>query len=151
MVFAPATTFTVPQRLAGTHARPHSRPRADAEPVAIGALIASLASEHWQTVTFRDGPDTESMTSRFCFVRMRAANRTEKRTPRPPREEWLIAEWPEGREQPTDYWISNLPNVPRQVVETHSSVVGVVSAVSLRSGREVAGDGQGELERFVGR
>ena len=27
----------------------------------------------------------------------------------PPREEWLIAEWPEDHEQPTDYWISNLP------------------------------------------
>ena len=29
--------------------------------------------------------------------------------PRPPREEWLIAEWPEGSEEPTDYWLSNLP------------------------------------------
>ena len=27
----------------------------------------------------------------------------------PPREEWLIAEWPEEQEQPSDYWISNLP------------------------------------------
>lgn len=27
----------------------------------------------------------------------------------PPREEWLIAEWPEGCEEPSDYWISNLP------------------------------------------
>ena len=36
------------------------------------------------------------MTSRFCFVRVRASNRAEKRTPWPPREEWLIAEWPEG-------------------------------------------------------
>ena len=27
----------------------------------------------------------------------------------PPREEWLIAEWPEDQEQPTDYWIANLP------------------------------------------
>ena len=26
-----------------------------------------------------------------------------------PREEWLIVEWPEGHEQPSDYWISNLP------------------------------------------
>jgi SRSO17 transposase len=26
-----------------------------------------------------------------------------------PREEWLIAEWPEGAEQPADYWLSNLP------------------------------------------
>jgi hypothetical protein len=24
-------------------------------------------------------------------------------------EEWLIAEWPEGAEAPTDYWLSNLP------------------------------------------
>jgi SRSO17 transposase len=22
---------------------------------------------------------------------------------------WLIAEWPEGHDEPTDYWISNLP------------------------------------------
>ena len=27
----------------------------------------------------------------------------------PPREEWLIAEWPDGHDEPTDYWISNLP------------------------------------------
>jgi SRSO17 transposase len=28
---------------------------------------------------------------------------------RSPREEWLIAEWPEGAPAPTDYWLSNLP------------------------------------------
>ena len=27
----------------------------------------------------------------------------------PPRQEWLIAEWPDGQDEPTDYWISNLP------------------------------------------
>ncbi len=27
----------------------------------------------------------------------------------PPREEWLIAEWPEGAEIPVGYWLSNLP------------------------------------------
>ena len=26
-----------------------------------------------------------------------------------PREEWLICEWSEDAEQPTDYWLSNLP------------------------------------------
>ena len=32
------------------------------------------------------------------------------RAPRcPPREKWLIAEWPGGHDEPTDYWISNLP------------------------------------------
>jgi SRSO17 transposase len=28
---------------------------------------------------------------------------------RPPREEWLIIEWPEGDQAPSDYWLSNLP------------------------------------------
>jgi len=107
-VFAPSTTFTVPARQ-GSTGRPRSRPRPDAEPVAIGALIAGLPAAQWQTVTFRDGPDSEPMGSRFCFLRVRAANRAFKRTPWPPREEWLIAEWPEGQDQPTDYWISNLP------------------------------------------
>jgi len=27
----------------------------------------------------------------------------------PSREEWLIIEWPDGAEQPSEYWISNLP------------------------------------------
>jgi len=107
-VFALDTTFTVPDGPAG-RGRPRSRPRHDTEPVAIAVLIAGLDSAQWQTVTFRDRPGGESMTSRFCFVRVRAANRPKKRTPWPPREEWLIAEWPEDREQPTDYWTSNLP------------------------------------------
>jgi SRSO17 transposase len=107
-VFAPATTFTVPEREGGT-GRPRSRPRHDQEPEAIAVLIAGLPAAQWQTVTFRDGPEGAPMTSRFCFVRVRAANRAEKRTPWPPREEWLIVEWPEGHETPSDYWISNLP------------------------------------------
>jgi SRSO17 transposase len=107
-VFTPETTFTVPQRQ-GSTGRPRSRPRPDREPVAIAQLVADLPDEQWQTVTFRDGPDGEPVTSRFCFVRVRAAHNWQKATPCPPREEWLIAEWPEGHEEPSDYWISNLP------------------------------------------
>jgi SRSO17 transposase len=107
-VFTPETTFTVPERR-GSTGRPRSRPRPDAEPVAIARLITGLGEEQFQTVTFRDGPDAQPVTSRFCFVRVRAANRAEKRTPWPPREEWLIAECPAGHDQPSDYWISNLP------------------------------------------
>ena len=107
-VFAPGTTFTVPKR-SGSKGRPPSRPRPDTEPEAIGALIARLGPEHWQSVTFRDGPDGEPVTSRFIFVRVRAAHRWHKGLTEEPREEWLIAEWPEGRDEPTDYWISNLP------------------------------------------
>jgi SRSO17 transposase len=107
-VFAPETVFRVPER-SGKRGRPKSRPRPDREPEAIDALVTRLGPERFQTVTFRDGPEGEPVTSRFCFLRVRAANRSDKRTPWPPREEWLIAEWPEHAEQPSDYWLSNLP------------------------------------------
>lgn len=107
-VFAPGTTFTMPERQRTT-GRPPKRLQADTDPETIGALIARLGPQHAQTVAFRDGPDGEPMTSRFIFVRVRAAHRWHKGMAEAPREEWLIAEWPEGKEQPTDYWISNLP------------------------------------------
>ena len=107
-VFAPETSFAVPERGAKT-GRPPSRARPDRKPEAIGSLIAHAASEDWQSVAFRDGPDGEAMSSRFAFLRVRAANRSQTRTPWPPREEWLIAEWPEGAEAPSDYWLSSLP------------------------------------------
>jgi len=49
------------------------------------------------------------MTSRFIFVRVHAAHHWQKGFAQAPREEWLIAEWPDDHERPTDYWISNLP------------------------------------------
>jgi len=107
-VFAPETTFAVPER-AGKTGRPPSRPRPDPAPESIGALIAGLDADAFTTVRFRDGPEGEPISSRFCFLRVRAAHEWEQATPFPPREEWLIAEWPEGRDEPTDYWISNLP------------------------------------------
>ncbi|MGI8597266.1 MAG: IS701 family transposase [Thermoleophilaceae bacterium] len=107
-VFAPETSFAVPER-AGPTGRPPSHLRPDRDPEAIEALLARLRPEQWRTVSFRDGPGGESVSSRFCFLRVRASNRSAKRTPTPPREEWLIAEWPAGAEAPSDYWLSNLP------------------------------------------
>jgi SRSO17 transposase len=106
-VFTPETMFTVPE-CQGKPGPAYSRPRPDREQVTITQLIAGLPDEQFQTVTFRDGLDGEPVTSRFCFLRVRAANRARERTPWPPREEWLICEWPEGHDQPSDYWMSNL-------------------------------------------
>ncbi len=107
-VFAPETVFEVPDPT-GERGRPKSRPRPDREPEAVSDLVARLAATGSRTVSFRDGPDSEPLSSWFVFVRVRAAHNHEKATPWPPREEWLIAEWPLGKPEPTDYWISNLP------------------------------------------
>lgn len=108
-VFAPETEFAVPEQSPG-RGRPNSRPQPDRKPEQIGALVARLEPEQFKTVTFRDGPRGKRIRSRFCFLRVRAANaHWQKSTPFPPREEWLIVEWPKGRNTPTDYWLSNLP------------------------------------------
>ncbi len=116
-VFEQGTSFEVPPKKAKATRGP-LRPRPDSSPEPIGDLIARLSTDHAQTVTFRDGPEGEPVTSRFIFARVHAAHgwREDQRRSGwregaevPPREEWLIAEWPEGQEEPTDYWISNLP------------------------------------------
>ncbi len=106
-VYAPETTFAVPERT-NNKGRPPTRARADREPEAIKTLIAGLGQSAAQTLTFRDGPDGKPMTSQFIFVRVRAAHDVPGHSG-PPREEWLIAEWPTGASDPLDYWISNLP------------------------------------------
>lgn len=108
-VYAPETVFAVPKRKSKT-----GRPVPDRDPEQAAGLIARIGEQSLQTVTFRDGPDGEPLTSRFVFVRIRAAHSAKQAHPAknaqwPPREEWLFAEWPEGHDQPSEYWISNLP------------------------------------------
>lgn len=106
-VFAPETSFAVPERT-GKTGRPRTRPQPDRKPESIGALVKRLGAEEAQIVAFRDGPGGEPVSSRFLFARVRASHEHQKR-PSPPPEEWLIAEWPGGAEEPTDYWLCNLP------------------------------------------
>jgi SRSO17 transposase len=116
-VFEQGTMFAVPPKKPNATRGP-VRPRPSRKPEPIGKLIDRLGNHTAETVTFRDGPDGEPVTSRFIFARVHAAHgwRDDQRwtgwlpgAEVPPREEWLIAEWPEGHDQPTDYWISNLP------------------------------------------
>jgi SRSO17 transposase len=116
-VFTTETQFTAPESRTGPGRR-SNHPRPDREAESIGQLIARLGEKQLKTVTFRDGPDGKPRKSRFMFVRVRAAHhwrahdgrgRWGKTEEIPPREEWLIAEWPKGKPAPTDYWISNLP------------------------------------------
>jgi SRSO17 transposase len=103
-VFAPATVFAVPARN-GKSGRRRKRLRPDREPESITALVARLGQTAAQEVSFRDGPDGKPVSSRFIFTRVRAL----KKWGNGAAEQWLIAEWPEGEDAPTDYWLSNLP------------------------------------------
>ena len=50
------------------------------------------------------------MRSRFLALRVRPANRDIPRAPDGSLPEcWLLAEWPPGEAEPTDYWLSTLP------------------------------------------
>jgi SRSO17 transposase len=89
--------------------RPAKRLRRDAEhrPLAAEALARGLPAAAWRTVAWREGTAGE-LASRFAAVRVRPAHGDTARTaPRP--EEWFLAEWPEGEEEPTKYWLSTLP------------------------------------------
>ncbi len=108
-VFKSDTLFTLPDRDGATGRAP-KRLQPSVDPETITELIAGLGAGAAQNVTFRDGPKSEAMTSRFIFARVRASHGwTKKSFNEIPREEWLIAEWPDGRDEPIDYWISNLP------------------------------------------
>ena len=106
-VFPPETSFAVPERR-GERGRPPSVPRPDREPESVRSVAERLPAEDWQTLSCRTTPAGEQVESRFAFVRVAAAHAVE-RDHLPPRWEWLIVEWPEGEEAPSDYWLSNLP------------------------------------------
>jgi SRSO17 transposase len=114
-VFASETRFTIPPSDA-TRGPQRSVVAPDREAQPISTLIARLGQRAFTTVCFGDGPNGKPVSSRFVFMRVRAAHHWREHDRRwgktghaPPREEWLIVEWPEGASQPSDYWISNLP------------------------------------------
>jgi SRSO17 transposase len=108
-VFAPETVFSIPER-AGATGRSTIRLRPDRKGEPVRKLVERLAPEHLQTVTFRDASDDgQPLTSQFIFARVKALKRWKNGAEDQPREEWLICEWPDGHERPSDYWISNLP------------------------------------------
>src|SRR3954454_12993253 len=89
--------------------RPPKRLRRDAahRPLAAEKLAAGLPAGAWRTVTWREGT-AGPLASRFAAVRVRPAH-DDFRLSGPRAEEWFLAEWPEGEDEPTKYWLSTLP------------------------------------------
>jgi SRSO17 transposase len=106
-VYGPETTFAVPAR-EGTVGRPRSVVKPDRKPESVRALAQRLPARAWRTLPCRTSPAGKELASRFAFVRV-VATHPVRNNNLPPREEWLIIEWPDGADAPSDYWLSNLP------------------------------------------
>jgi SRSO17 transposase len=112
-VYGPETTFAVPER-SGSVGRRRSVARPDRKPESVRVLAQRLPRRAWKTLPCRTAANGEEIKSRFAFVRV-VATHPVRNNNLPPREEWLIIEWPRGEEAPSDYWLSNLPpNTPRE-------------------------------------
>jgi SRSO17 transposase len=105
-VYGPETSFAVPPRN-GRSGRPRTVARPDRAPESLRALAERLPTRAWQTLPCRTTPAGEEVAGRFAFVRVVATNPVRSRY-QPPREEWLIIEWPSDADAPSDYWLSNL-------------------------------------------
>jgi SRSO17 transposase len=91
-------------------------PRYDSEASSVRELTLSAGRAALRQVTWRQGSKktktnpTAKMRSRFLAVRVRPANRLIPRGADGSLPEcWLLAEWPPGEPEPTDYWLSDLP------------------------------------------
>jgi SRSO17 transposase len=105
-VYAPETVFAVPNRN-GTSGRPRTVARPDRKCESVRSLARRLPAKAWTTLPYRTTPVGEHICGRFAFVRVWAAHPV-RSDHQPPRQEWLIVEWPQSEDAPTDYWLSNL-------------------------------------------
>jgi SRSO17 transposase len=90
-------------------------PRYRAKPLSLRQLAIVHAAQA-QPVTWRQGTKatrgnpTAAMTSHFLAIRVRPANRGIPRADDGNLPDcWLLAEWPPEADEPTDYWLSTLP------------------------------------------
>ena len=116
-------------------ARPHTPPYSGrgrrpgpcypAPPSSLKRIVLAAGKKAARTVTWRQGSKktkddpTAVMRSRFVMLRVRPANKDIPRAADGSLPEcWLLAEWPPGAGEPTDYWLSNLPadTPPRTLV-----------------------------------
>ena len=103
-VWAPGTGPAPPKEWSGK-GRPPARLRRDEDhqPVTVKALELILKETHWQTINWREGVD-KAMKSRFARLPVHPADK-DYRLAKPRPEEWLVIEWPEGEDEPAQYWL----------------------------------------------
>ncbi|UQA97495.1 IS701 family transposase [Streptomyces halobius] len=122
-----------PRRNGTVGCRPQPRYREPAPSVA--ALASGLGPDAFTPVTWRQGSRGE-LRSRFAAVRVRPAGKAVERPIRAAASAeqgwwdgilpdcWLLIEWPEDSEEPTNYWLSSLP--------AHTPIADLVRLAKVR-------------------
>jgi SRSO17 transposase len=110
------TSSAVPQTADYTGRGRPPVPRYPGQPSSLRALALAAGRTACRHVTWRHGTKkgpgnrTAAMRSRFTALRVRPANRDIPRAEDGSLPEcWLIAEWPPGQPEPSDYWLCDLP------------------------------------------
>ena len=91
----------------GGRGRP-PKPRYPEKPASLRELALAAGAGEVRSVSWREG-EGGPLSSRFLALRMRPANDAQLTEDGVLPERWLLAEWPEGKEEPVRYWLSNLP------------------------------------------
>jgi SRSO17 transposase len=101
----------VPELVGYSGLGPHPKPRYRTRPVGLREHVLAAGRAAAGQLTWREG-SRGPMTSAFMALRIRPAGR--RPTGRLSADGslpamWLLAEWPPGAAEPTDYWLSTLP------------------------------------------
>ncbi len=101
----------VPERIEYSGRGPRPKPRYRTRPVGLRQHVLVTGRERVRRLTWREG-SRGPMTSYFVALRVRPAGRRpsgrlseDGSLP----QMWLLAEWPPDAAEPTDYWLSTLP------------------------------------------
>lgn len=82
------------------------------DPSSLRELALAAGQGAAVTVSWREGTRGK-MRSRFIALRVRPANIELRRAANKANEDlpvgWLLCEWPDGKDEPVKYWLSNLP------------------------------------------
>ncbi|MFE6744189.1 IS701 family transposase [Streptomyces tubercidicus] len=79
-------------------------------PISLREHVLAAGRSRGRSVTWRKGSKA-ALSSHFVLLRIRLAGRR----PKPAGDgtiplSWLVAQWPEGHDEPVKYWISSLPD-----------------------------------------
>ena len=131
MVQVPGTLSAYPEDVAPEavpytgRGRP-SVPRYRQRRSSLKQLVEAAGRQAATMVAWREGADGQPLVSRFVALRVRPAGVRLRRATRggelPLR--WLLAEWPQGTDEPVKYWLANLP--------ADTSMVELVRLAKLR-------------------